>query len=179
MSFFVNLWTCYLRCSVWSSIYTSQPFYQSQLSFTLSLSRRVHLSTIYKWRPPASPLHNKTIVWAEPERTSIVPTWQHQRQPVTFYCGNLQWVLASPVWSLTDCRLLQNRCSNNDLVTYAHFYSKTVSRRGCVCPNLMIHLDLYCENAVLSPTGWLFGRFNVTCHICLGKAKIEHFPGRN
>lgn len=109
------------------------------------------------------------------QRTSIVRTWQNQRQPVTFYCGNLQWVLASPMWRLSvDYCKTDVLTSVMDLAVYP-VYSETVSRHGCICPNLNIHFDLLSQNVVLSRTGLLLV-FNVTCHICLGKAKIEDLP---
>lgn len=107
------------------------------------------------------------------------PTWQNQRQPVTFNCGNLQWVLASLVWRLTDCRLLQNRCSNwwDGSSCTPSFYPKTVSRHGCLRPKLNTHFDFFCENAVLPGTGRLLV-FNVTCHIYLDKGRDGAFlPG--
>lgn len=82
-------------------------------------------------------------------------------------------MLASPVW-----RLIADYCKTDVLSSemgLAVLLQDNEQTHGCFCQNLNIHSDLFCENAVLTLTGWLLV-FNVTCHNCLGEAKIEH-PG--
>ena len=138
------------------------PLHLAHFAWT-SQKRWVCLSTMHKWKPSANSHHNKTIVCidlssgADPaiERTSINPTWHNHRQPVTFYCGNLQWALASSVWRLTGCRWLQNRCFTEwNASSRTQFYPEIVSRNGSFCTNLDTHSDLFCENLVLPWPRW-------------------------